>query len=191
VRCADRYLGRRGTCRARRHRANRRGSHSPGDSHGLDSFARPHDACLLVQDEEGQRCELAPDEFPRRLRQLLVPSSPLQPDLRETYFSETRPSWTLLGLLFKAFRNLVAEGRCGSLQIRVPDFIVATEEEWQQAWHASPAFPRTVAQQIDAGFRDHYAWADKLSVYYADLYRSSFVANYLMGGLAVLCALLA
>ncbi|MBI3797857.1 MAG: DUF4231 domain-containing protein [Deltaproteobacteria bacterium] len=162
----------------------------------------PHDICLLVRDEDGQRCELAPDEFPRRLRQLLIPPTPPpsdlpdpptppRPDLRETYFSETQPSWTLLGLLFKAFRDLVAERRLGNLQIRVRDFIAATKEEWQHAWQTSPAFPPAVAAQIDTRFRDHYAWADKLSVYYADLYRSSFVANYLMGGLAVLCALLA
>ncbi len=70
------------------------------------------------------------------------------------------------------------------------DFAEATKEEWQQAWQVAADFPQAVTEHIDTQFRHHCAWADKLAVYYADLYRSSFVANYPMGGLAVLHALL-
>jgi Protein of unknown function (DUF4231) len=150
----------------------------------------PHDAYLRVRKADGRIQDVGLHELPTRLSQLLLPPASPSPDLRQAYFLETQRHRTL-GFLFKAVRDLIAAGRPGRLEWRLQDFEDATRAEWQQIWQVSPGFPQTVIEQINARFRSHYAWADKLADYYANLYRSSFVANYLMGGLAVLFALLA
>jgi hypothetical protein len=150
----------------------------------------PHDPCLRVREEDGRIREVGLHQLPIRLCQLLLPPSPPDPDLRQAYFSETQRQWPL-GFLFKTFRNLIADGRLGRLEWRLQNFEDATRAEWQQAWQVCPGFPQAVIEQINSCFRTHYAWADKLAGYYANLYRSSFIANYVMGAFAVLFALLA
>jgi hypothetical protein len=46
-------------------------------------------------------------------------------------------------------------------------------------------------QPFESVFLPHYAWANGLSIYYANQYRSAFVLGYWFPALAVLCALLA
>lgn len=61
-------------------------------------------------------------------------------------------------------------------------------------WHCAPdpdsRLPPALSAQIDAHFLRHFSWADRLATYYANRYRSSFVLNYLLSALAVLCSLL-
>jgi hypothetical protein len=168
----------------------------------------PHDVSLLVDDNDFKRRKRKLEGLSDQLRRLLLPPSPspdrhqgqfferlrrlLFPptlDLRQQYFAEKQPSKTILGAFFKTFRDLIAEGKPGQLRWQLRDFEEATTAEWQQAWQASPGFPQVVSEQINCQYRTHYAWADKLADYYANLYRSSFVAIYLMGASAVLFAL--
>lgn len=70
---------------------------------------------------------------------------------------------------------------------RVPDFKLSTADEWKKSWTAA-IFPQEAQARIDGQILEHYAWADKLANYYGGKYRSSFVANYLLSGLAVAAA---
>jgi hypothetical protein len=147
----------------------------------------PHDMCVLVPPEPSV---LGIEELPQRLRQLLLPPLPVPSDLRQEYFEEKQPRWTF-GFLFRVFCDLFAEGKFTRPQWRLEDFASTTQAKWRHIRRTSPGLPQTVTAHIEAHFLRHYAWADRLADYYAHLYRSSFIAIYLLGGLAVLCALAA
>jgi Protein of unknown function (DUF4231) len=108
-------------------------------------------------------------------------------DLRHAYFSETQPNFTL-GFVWTLFRDLMAEFKIKAPKIWLEPFEQSTEKEWARSRVLSPSLPPAVHDRIDAGLRDHYAWADQLANYYADAYRSAFIFNYLMAGFAVLFA---
>lgn len=153
-----------------------------------------------------------------------VPQIDDKPDLRQAYFSDRRRSWTLLGgwwnlfrdllrlkwfyllakpedenarpskavgVLLKTFRLRVIVPKC-----RVPEFITATESDWDLDWYGNHSKPRehklppAVISWLENGYLAHYAWANQLSIYYANHYRSSFAWIYLLGALAVLLALI-
>ncbi len=133
-----------------------------------------------------------------QIGKLLKPPPPPKPkhgdkkakaDLREAYFCEAQRRFTL-GFVWKLFRDLAAEFRIRRPAIRVEPFQESATKEWSQARLLTPNLPTQVLDHIDDGLRSHYAWADQLANYYADLYRSAFVFNYLMGGCAVLFAFL-
>jgi len=155
----------------------------------------PHAACLLACAEVGGHCELHFDEFPKQLMGLLrfepekEHASPEGPrvDLRDDYFLEKPRTW-ILGVLFGVFSKVVA-GSWRWPPILLKDYQRGTREEWQGAWAVSPDLPSAAKHQVEAGFLLHYTWADKLANYYANLYRSSFVLNYLLAACAVLFAL--
>ncbi|MFY9555795.1 MAG: hypothetical protein WAV47_13870 [Blastocatellia bacterium] len=113
----------------------------------------------------------------------------------EAYFRERRRSWTLLGGWWNFFRDLL-RGRPAPLTIRVPEFIPATRASWHKDWHGGPGekrqhkLPRPVIDWVEHSIIPHYAWANHLSIYYANHYRSSFVWIYLLGTMAVLLALI-
>lgn len=117
-------------------------------------------------------------------------------DLREAYFAEGRPRWTLLGGWWNFFRDLLCV-EPKPLTIRVPDFIPETLKDWRKNWGAlerdgrpQHKLPDTITRWVEDNYLPHYAWANRLSVYYANHYRSSFTWIYLLGALAVLLALI-
>jgi len=149
----------------------------------------PHDIMALMGGEyEGFR-KAGLRELELRLKRVLKPEYPKRPDLSRTYFKEKQPTWTW-GFVFEAFCDVFAAEKIDTGGARVGDFEEETVEEWQRVWDACPDFPRSVKEQINDKFLMHYTWADKLANYYSNIYRSSFVANYLMAGLAVFFALL-
>jgi hypothetical protein len=153
------------------------------------SSAAPHEVMVLMGGEyEGFR-EVGLRELELRLKRILKPEYPKKPDLSRTYFSEKQPAWTW-GFIFDAFCDVFSRERIDAGGIEVRDFEEETAEEWRKVWDACPDFPESVKEQIDGKFLLHYAWADKLANYYSNIYRSSFVANYLMAALAVFFALL-
>lgn len=115
-------------------------------------------------------------------------------DWGETYFRDHRRPWTLLGGWWKFFRDLLRLNP-SSLKILVPEFVPATRSDWQTDWYGTPGeerqhkLPESIIAWIEKSYLAHYAWANQLSVYYADHYRSSFAWIYLLGALAVLLAL--
>lgn len=96
-----------------------------------------------------------------------------------------------LGVLRKISRLRVIFPKC-----RVPEFIPATKGDWDLDWYGNHSEPRKhklphgVISWLEDSYLAHYAWANQLSIYYANHYRSSFAWIYLMGALAVLLALI-
>jgi hypothetical protein len=121
---------------------------------------------------------------------------PSDGDSGEAYFGDRRRSWTLLGGWWNFFRDLV-RGKPKPLAVRVPEFASATKATWDEDWYGRPdgekrqhALPASIITWVEEHFIPHYAWANQLSVYYANHYRSSFVWIYLLGAMAVLLALI-
>ncbi len=151
--------------------------------------AAPHDMSVLMGGEyEGFR-KVGVRELELRLKRVLKHLSPRRPDLSRTYFQERQPSWTW-GFLFETFCDVFAGERIDTGGASVRNFDEATIEEWRMKWDSCPDFPLSVKEQINEKFLTHYTWADKLANYYSNIYRSSFLANYLLAGLAVFFALL-
>ncbi|UCF69121.1 MAG: hypothetical protein JSV80_07510 [Acidobacteriota bacterium] len=102
-------------------------------------------------------------------------------DLRETYFAETVPEWTL-ALLWKLFRDLVGEGRVEKPSFELPDLRESVREKW-------PEDAPGVAGWANQALGKHYASSNQLAVFYADCYRSAFVFAFLFSVVAVALAL--
>jgi hypothetical protein len=105
------------------------------------------------------------------------------------YFSERRPRWNLW-FWWKIFRDLASGGGLRMPKIAVPDFERAVREDWpiQESASPAPAPPSALEDWLNRRLRLHYAWADKLADWYADHYRSAYLAIYILSALAVLAA---
>jgi hypothetical protein len=141
-------------------------------------------------------------QLEKKVTELLLPTiikhngeKTAERDLRRDYFADRRRSRTLLGGWWNFFRDWL-RGRPRRLTVRVPEFIPTTEEDWQEDWAGRPDKKRqhklsdSIIKWIKESYLSHYAWANQLSIYYANHYRSSFVWLYLLGAFAVLLALI-
>ncbi len=129
------------------------------------------------------------------IRRLLLPpkrqastQGPAQVDLREEYFKELQRERSLLGGCWNCFRDLVSKGKL-DFSFRIKPFEQKTAEKWNDEWRPVQGLPQDVVDWLNESFMVHYAWSNQLSVYYANLYRSSFLCNYLLGAAAVFFAL--
>lgn len=103
------------------------------------------------------------------------------------YFSEAQKWWNW-GMGWIPFRNLWLF-RPTKPRWTVPDFGLSGVEEWLAVLKNTEAFSDSAIGLIDnARLCDHFGWANGLAEYYGNLYRSAFVANYLLSALAVFCA---
>jgi hypothetical protein len=156
----------------------------------------PHDSCILIAKEEEGRCQLTIEELEKQLIALLsfqpaeegASSGGKSVDRRKTYFQEEPHTWTL-GVAFRIFSKLIAGSNPWPLRILQRDYEKETREEWKAAWAVSHGLPADAKHQVEKKFLLHYAWADKLANHFANLYRSSFLVNYLLAACAVLFAL--
>jgi len=156
----------------------------------------PHDACILLATEADGRCQLNIEELEKQLITQL--SFQLTDDGEssggksinriKTYFREKPHTWTL-GVLFRIFSKLIAGSNPWPLRILQSDYKKETREEWKAAFAVSHHLPADAKHQVETKFLPHYSWADKLANHFANLYRSSFVTNYLLAAVAVLFAL--
>lgn len=71
-------------------------------------------------------------------------------------------------------------------QFKLSNYYQATEEEWQQDWNTSTNLPSAFISKANDSFREHYAWLDKLAIYYANFYRSAYLFKYISLTLAVI-----
>lgn len=156
----------------------------------------PEDATLELGGEDDEPRQLPLDQLEPELRRMLVP--PLVASARHgserkisegDYFTEKQPHVTL-GFPWRMLRNFVSSGLPGWPCCCVKGFEETTAPEWQRGWPTKHPLAERVTQHVDAALRPHYAWADKLATYYADLTRSAVVFNYLAGAVAVGLALL-
>ncbi|MBU7006860.1 hypothetical protein [Phosphitispora fastidiosa] len=92
------------------------------------------------------------------------------------YHRETRHSYR--GVAYKLFRKLFGT-----------NFSACEQEKETKQQTRAITLPDNINKSIDSVLNCHFKWADDLANYYAALYRNSFIANYLLGGLAVFFAL--
>jgi hypothetical protein len=104
------------------------------------------------------------------------------------YFAETLPRHNF-GIVWKLFRNIVADGKYALPSTSVEDFAAQIRKEWSVAADGGVA-PSAVADWINGRLRVPFAWADGLADFYGDAHRSAFVVSYLLAAGAVLLALL-
>ena len=124
----------------------------------------------------------------------------LEPNsLRPAYVQEIRRKKNRFGGFWSLFLDILAP-RPGAKARRVEstdrqppfdDYEGRTRVDWDREVQAlgqlrNSEFFRSISEL----YLPYYAWANQLSVHYAGLYRSSFVANYLLGAMAVFFALL-
>jgi hypothetical protein len=130
--------------------------------------------------------------------------------VREEYFAEhQRHGRPLLGVWI-LFRNVICGDfwAKGSMAVwrrlldlrwfKVEDFVNQVNQRARQDWttrtgpqHEPLQFtiPGNTRRWVDRCYLRHYAWANGLSMYYGNLYRSAFLVNSLLGALAVFLAL--
>jgi hypothetical protein len=117
-----------------------------------------------------------PPSWWHRVIQLFAPSSHVARDLRETYFSETQRRFNY-GFPFEMFAALAER----------------FWPNWPVLW--LPTIPQKALDSPDRTsftrnfLKMHHDWADSLANFYVNLYRSSFVVNYVLAALAVSFAL--
>jgi hypothetical protein len=129
----------------------------------------------------------------KRIRRNVLPPGKQELKASERFFAETQPSWTV-GFIFKVFCLLFVSSWSRPKAL-VRDFKETARKEWERTWEIlseaeSEKSSKEKAQPLETGYLDFFAWADGLAEHYANLYRSSFVATYIMGALAILCAYL-
>jgi len=156
----------------------------------------PHESCILIDTESEGRCQMNTEELQKQLvAKLSFPpangnrsNGAKVVDHRQIYFSEKPHTWTL-GVVFRIFSKVIAGSNPWPLRIVQRDYKKTTREEWKAAWAVSHGLPTDAKHQVESKFLVHYAWADKLANHFANLYRSSFLMNYLLAACAVLFAL--
>jgi hypothetical protein len=156
----------------------------------------PHPACILTSTETDGQCQINIEELQKQLiaRLSFRPSVAEEGstgrivDHRQIYYREKPHTWTL-GVVFRLFSKLVSGSKPWPLRVLQRDYKKETHEEWKSAWAVSHGLPADARHQVESGFLVHYAWADKLANHFANLYRSSFVVNYLLAACAVFFAL--
>lgn len=116
------------------------------------------------------------------------------------YLKETQPERDYLGGYWAAFRDEL-NGERREMTSEVEEFTTKTRNEWAseieefktRATNAGSAPVNELireVQRIDQALLPHYAWANRLAVFYGDRYRSAFLLNYLLSAVAVVLCLL-
>ena len=106
------------------------------------------------------------------------------------YLSQKQPHHKGLGLLWPIFHDFVCTFRLQIPHRRSVPFEERVADNWKDYRAELLKLAPRLEADILSPIQSVYAWADGLAVYYADLYRSAFVLNYLLGALAVIVALL-
>jgi hypothetical protein len=157
---------------------------------------RSHHIYYRLASDKWVSSKEAKEWLPDQLRILLNPPRHTKKEKEEElstspqdYFSEEQ-RWLNWGSPWIPFRNLWLF-RLTLPKLFAPDFALSGVDEWVAVLKNSGAFSASAVGLIDsARLCDHYGWANSLAEYYANLYRSAFAMNYLIGAAAVFCAFL-
>ncbi len=95
-----------------------------------------------------------------------------------------------VAILYRFFCKIFAWTKVKMPSLTLENFDTLNEGTWLDPWRSVREPNRSVGHQIERCFRRPLNWADKISEIYADRYRSSFIASYLLGAFAVLAAFL-
>lgn len=109
---------------------------------------------------------------------------PAPKDSYATYFSDPEPCRNLLGTLYRGFFALLGKTGKQRLNCFGNSYRDDASDQWQSLTEAGSSF------HFPKPLQAHFIRADSLASHYADKYRGTFVGCFVLGGLAVLCALL-
>lgn len=155
--------------------------------------APEHEIKLLTWNEEDENKKAELTELKPIIKELLLPKYAEDSKIRDLYFSEIQRK-NCFGVIFEIFCDFFSGEAVDKSGVHVEDFEKKTREDWGLNENPevlkSGGFADAIQEQIDEKLLLHYSWADNLAKYYSNLYRSSFVTNYLLAGLAVFFALM-
>ncbi|HTI86678.1 MAG TPA: DUF4231 domain-containing protein [Alphaproteobacteria bacterium] len=94
-----------------------------------------------------------------------------------------------LWLWYPLLMRVLGGRRLRATDIRPAEYQASVEAEWTDYWNVVAPLddPPTGVKSVVA---PRYAWADKLSVYFAQAYRGSYISNFTMSALTVCLSLL-
>jgi hypothetical protein len=94
-----------------------------------------------------------------------------------------------LWLWYPLLMRVLGGRRLRATDLRPSEYLASVESEWTDYWRVVAPLddPPTGIKSVVA---PRYAWADKLSVYFAQAYRGSYVSNFTMSALTVCLSLL-
>ena len=98
------------------------------------------------------------------------------------FYAEDQPKASI-AVLWKAFRDILGDSKPPDVTRKITPFEEAVIKEW-------PNDRSTPLKKIVDWLRPFYAWPDKLSVIYADRYRSAFILVFMLAAVAVGLALI-
>ena len=143
--------------------------------------ARPPHAVSLLNSPSNN---LVSAEIREHLEYILLPGSEAEAASVLRFQNERQPKWNF-ALPFKIFCKIWVP-QWPNPTIRVRDFDQEAEIGAQE-WKRLPKM-EDIATQIEENFLSIFSWADGLAATYADRYRSSFTATYLLAALATMLA---
>lgn len=109
---------------------------------------------------------------------------PAPKDTYEAYFSDPEPCRNPLGSLYRGFFALLGKTGRQRFNLIGNPYRQDADYQWQTLTGAGSSF------HFPKPLQEHFIRADSLASHYADKYRGTFVGCFILGGLAVLCALL-
>lgn len=162
--------------------------------------AKPQHRILKAGSDPAKPAELKIEEITTQLQTSLSSMSSKEEEKYLRFLKERQPE-TKLAFWFWLFCKVFVPS-WKRPKLRITPFRVQGCGEWVNKWKKpdrsadSPPGPEGevsgnnthVGGQAEASYRPYFAWADGLAEILADRYRSSFVANYLMGVCAVVFA---
>lgn len=152
--------------------------------------ARPPHRILRAGSDPTNPVELKSPEVSQQLETSLGSMSPKEEQKYLRFLDEKQPEWKLAAWFWLFCKSFVWNWKRPTF--RITPFRVRDCGEWVDKWRNPPEKLSGknihVGGQAEASYRPYFAWADGLAEILADRYRSSFVANYLMGACAVIFA---
>jgi hypothetical protein len=118
---------------------------------------------------------------------ILPPPSAVERGKLRTYLAETEKRF-LIALTYPLLFHAFSDRKLRRTDVRHPEYLPKTLEEWRDYLRGLPPLGR-LGEMISEALLPSYAFADKLAVIYAQLYRSAFTFNYLAASVAVTLAL--
>jgi hypothetical protein len=137
---------------------------------------------IFLAEEKPLRCGL----LEARLREILELSSPKEVKALQRFYREDQPE--LRGALFYRVFCRAFVWTWNLPDTEVTPFESDRKKEWLREWNSGSA--DLAGEEIERHYRRPFVWSDVIADLCADRYRSSFVATYLLGALAVLAAFL-
>jgi hypothetical protein len=171
----------------------------------IDSGA-PHAMHLLDADQPADELagtrlsrQWSPDESLELWADYLPPMmgfirlNPEQEGERKAYVDEKETKLPIPAKIYYSFKSAVlCRNPCSGLFSEFQPYIVRAARDWKERFWGKSTVPTSddLIRQTESKLLRYHAWSEGLADHYAQVYRSAYVANFLLAALAVACALL-